>query len=126
METWPPAGHQLLFGDVPLVPFKSLPEGVVTPGYMQQLRKGDLLTPSSAQPEKDAKLLLQSFLPRVFRRPVSDDDAAPYLGIVREHLQHAERHRPDEQIEFDRSLSRHECSPKAAASTRSDWGHHTA
>ena len=90
VETWPPAGHQLLFGDVPLVPFKSLPEGVVTPGYMQQLRESETLTPSSAQPEKDAKLLLQSFLTRVFRRPVSDDDVAPYLGITIGHLQHAE------------------------------------
>jgi hypothetical protein len=90
VEMWPPAGHRLLFGDVPLVPFKSLPEGVVTPGHMQQLRNGNTLTPSSAQPEKDAKLLLQSFLSRLFRRPVNDDDVAPYLGIARGRLQHAE------------------------------------
>lgn len=89
-ETWPPAGHRLLFGEVPLVPFRSLPEQVVTPGYLQQMRKGSALTPLSEQPEKDAKLLLQAFLPRAFRRPLSDDDVTPYVNIVREHLQRAE------------------------------------
>jgi len=90
VEAWPPVGHRLLFGDVPMEPFKSLPDDVVTPGYMQQLRNSEKLTPSSVQPEADAKQLLQSFLPRAFRRPVSDDDLAPYLGIVREHLKRAE------------------------------------
>lgn len=89
-ETWPPAGNRLLFGDVPMVPFKSLPADVVTPGLMQQWRKGGTLTPSSAQPEADAERLLRSFLPRAFRHPVNDDDVAPYLRIVRERLKRAE------------------------------------
>lgn len=90
IDTWPPAGHRVLFGDVPMVPFKSLPADVVTPGLMQQWRKGGTLTPSSAQPEADAERLLRSFLPRAYRRPVSDEDVAPYLSIVRERLKRSE------------------------------------
>lgn len=89
-EAWPPAGHRVLFGDVPMVPFKSLPRHVVTPGRLRQLRQGGSLTPSSPQPEADADRLLRSFLPRAFRRPVGDHDVAPYLGIVRERLKLAE------------------------------------
>jgi len=89
-EAWPPAGHRALFGDVPMVPFKSLPDHLVTPGLMQQWRKGGTLTPSSAQPEADAERLLRSFLPRAYRRPVSDDDLAPYLEIVHGRLKRSE------------------------------------
>jgi hypothetical protein len=90
VEAWPPVGHQRLFGEMEVVPFKKLPAAVVTPGAMQRLRKGDQFTPVSSQPEADANQLLHAFLPRAFRRPVNDDDVAPYLGLVRQHLERAE------------------------------------
>jgi hypothetical protein len=90
VEAWPPVGHQRLFGELEVVPFKKLPAAVVTPGAMQRLRKGDQFTPVSSQPEADANRLLRAFLSRAYRRPVNDDDVAPYLGIVRKHLDRAE------------------------------------
>lgn len=90
VEAWPPVGHQRLFGELEMVPFKKLPAAVVTPGALQRLRKGEQLTPVSSQPEADANRLLRAFLPRAFRRPVSDEDVTPYLGIVRQHLEREE------------------------------------
>lgn len=89
-ENWPPVGHELLFGDLQMVPFRKLPADVIAPGALERLRRGDRLTPVSKQPEADAERLLRAFLPRAFRRPVSDDDVAPYLGIVKQHLTRAE------------------------------------
>jgi hypothetical protein len=90
VEAWPPVGHQRLFGEVPLVPFNKLPAAAITPGAMQRSRAGTQLTPLSRQPAEDAERLLRAFLPRAFRRPVSDEDVAPYLGIVQQHLERAE------------------------------------
>lgn len=69
---WPPRGHQLLFGDLPLKPAgTNAPKG-----------KGPLpLVPTSTSPEADAKRLLPRFLAAAFRRPVSDAKAAPYLAL---------------------------------------------
>ncbi len=85
-ETWPPVGHRRLFGEVPMKPFKELPKEVVLPGPLQQMRYSAKQTPFSEQPEADAKKLLTAFLARAFRRPVTDEDVAPYLAIVTEHL----------------------------------------
>ena len=38
--------------------------------------------PVSDRPKEDAERLIRRFLPRVFRRPVSDDDAKPYVARV--------------------------------------------
>jgi hypothetical protein len=90
-EQWPPVGHRRLFGNVPLKPFKELPKEVVTPGDLGRLlRYTDQLTPVSEQPEADAKKLLTEFLGRAFRRPVSEEDVAPYLGIVTRKLEERE------------------------------------
>lgn len=90
VESWPPLGHQRLFAELEVVPFKKLPAAVVTPGAMQRWRKGGQLTPVSSQPEADADRLLRAFLPRAFRRPVTEEDVTPYLGIVRQHLEREE------------------------------------
>lgn len=90
VNAWPSIGHRRLFGDLPMVKFKELPGTVATPGRLGRLRDSDLLTPVTAQPESDAKRLLSAFLARAFRRPVDATEVAPYLGIVREHLERAE------------------------------------
>jgi len=86
-DVWPPLGHQRMFGDVPLKPFKGLPKDAVTPGELQNLRSSDKLTPVSAEPLTDAKKLLANFLSRAFRRPVNNDDIQPYLEIVSKRLE---------------------------------------
>ncbi|VTT98475.1 Uncharacterized protein OS=Chthoniobacter flavus Ellin428 GN=CfE428DRAFT_6462 PE=4 SV=1: PSD3: PSD5: PSD4: PSCyt3: PSD2 [Gemmataceae bacterium] len=85
-EAWPPVGHGRLYGDSPLKPFKELPKDVVTPGPLQALRNTDKLTPVPADAAATAKAAVRDFLARAFRRPVTDDDAAPYLALVTERL----------------------------------------
>ena len=51
---WPPPSHRRLFGDL-------------------DLTKGTLA---------DAEQVLRRFLPRAFRRSISDDDMRPYLKLV--------------------------------------------
>jgi hypothetical protein len=57
-ETWPPRGHTLLYGDVPLT-------------------KGT---------EADARRLLSSFLPKAFRRTITSAELEEHLSLFREEL----------------------------------------
>ncbi len=84
VNQWPPPGHQLLFGNLPV---QDLPPdattnraGVVrrTPGGVQVI---------SYQPEKDAEQLLHAFIENAYRHPVRDNDVAPFIGIVHRALQ---------------------------------------
>jgi len=85
-EVWPPVGHQRLFGGMAMKRFKELPKGTIFPGPLGQWQNSTKLTPVSEQPEVDAKKLLTTFLSRAFRRPVTEEDVAPYRAIVIEHL----------------------------------------
>lgn len=85
-DTWPPVAHAHLYGDVPLKPFKDLPKDAVTPGPLQAIRGTPQLTPAPADAAAAAKAALRGFLARAFRRPVTDDDVAPYLGLVAQRL----------------------------------------
>jgi hypothetical protein len=72
-EQWPPPGHRLLYGDLPLQPADPK-----TPG--KDLRA------TSAQPEADARRLLAAFLPKAFRRPVSEDEVSEHLALVKQQM----------------------------------------
>jgi hypothetical protein len=97
-DTWPPASHKRLFGDLPIREFvaKDHP-GVKAPKRTpdrQQLFMGKnkpdpipgLWTVTSDKPLEDADRLLADFLPRAFRRPVSADIRKAYVGRVAERL----------------------------------------
>jgi hypothetical protein len=77
-EQWPPPGHQLLYGDLPLQP--------ANPNVATK----DLRVVSS-QPEADARRLLAAFLPKVFRRPVTDEEVTEHLALVTEQMQKGRR-----------------------------------
>lgn len=96
-EVWPPRSHRVLFGELPLSEFKPAERpGIRVPQRKQvrQLGAGrnrpdpsqGLWTVSSDQPLKDADRLLASFLPKAFRRPVSDDVRRAYIAKVDERL----------------------------------------
>jgi hypothetical protein len=68
-DRWPPAGHALLFGDLPLRPG---PDGTATV--------------VSARPEQDAERLLRGFVRKVYRRPVSDSEEVRFLPIIHGEL----------------------------------------
>ena len=97
-DTWPPVGHKLLFGDLPLKPFdpKANP-GIRPPPRTpdrQQLFMGKnrpdpvegVWTVASDSSLSDADRLLADFLPRAFRRPVPADVRKQYAAKVGERL----------------------------------------
>lgn len=69
-DTWPPASHRRLFGELPQAP---------TPTRNQRNR----VEVVSQGPEADAHRVLHSFARRAFRRRVTDDDLKPFLALVR-------------------------------------------
>jgi hypothetical protein len=58
LDSWPPAGHRRLFGEL-------------------DLQKATLA---------DAETVLRNFAPRAFRRPVQDGEIAPFLALVKAKL----------------------------------------
>ena len=62
---WPTAGHQLLFGDLPLRPGQS---GAVE------------IAPRNAGP--DSERLLRAFMQRAYRRPVAEPDVQRFLEVI--------------------------------------------
>jgi len=89
-EAWPPRGHQILFGDLPLKPFAQLPKGTL-PGPYESIRSSNRPTPAPEDPQAAGPPLLLNFLSKAFRRPVTAADAAPFLDV------------------FSASLARNEC-----------------
>ncbi|WP_206292618.1 DUF1592 domain-containing protein [Humisphaera borealis] len=103
-EQWPPESHRRLFGDLPLKPFDAA-TGLKPPTHAAPVQKlgygwpkpweippGDskpqpLVTVASPAPLEDAKRLLANFLPRAFRRDVSDAEIMRYVGLVQQRLE---------------------------------------
>jgi len=70
-DAWPPLSHQALFGNLPMK---------VASAYHKTI------TVDSQQPEADAERLLRTFMPRAFRRPVTDDEVQAVLALVKQQL----------------------------------------
>jgi mono/diheme cytochrome c family protein len=91
-DEWPPTSHRRLFGSLPIVPFAKLSPNVPRPARPTAFRQargaingpGRLVpgTTISDDPPGDARRLLSVFLPRAFRRPVSDAEIQRYAAIV--------------------------------------------
>ncbi len=92
---WPPESHRRLFGDLPLIampkvrdyrapkrspPRQTKPNGRNGPG------KYVLGTVASINPSADAGRLLKDFLPRAFRRPVTDEEVSRYVKLALSRL----------------------------------------
>ena len=69
-DTWPPESHQRLFGDLP----------------QQPVRNTGMLEVRSADPAKDADRILRAFIPKAFRRPVTEAELQPYLKLAQTKL----------------------------------------
>ena len=94
-ESWPPASHRRLFGDLPLV---ELPKNAsIKPPSRKKVRQigagmnrpdpeSGVWTIRSDTPLADAHALLKQFLPNAFRRPVEDADTQRYVAIVQTRL----------------------------------------
>jgi hypothetical protein len=72
-DTWPPASHRRLFGDLPQerAPLPNLPDRVEV---------------VSKDPPADAERILRGFVRRAFRRAVTDDDVRPFVALVKAKL----------------------------------------
>jgi hypothetical protein len=72
-DTWPPASHRRLFGDLKQAP-------APTPEDKNRLEV------VSKQPLADAERLLRDFLRRAFRRAVTGEDVKPFVARVKAKL----------------------------------------
>ena len=101
-ESWPPASHRRLFGNLPLVELsneRGRPTPRVPPPALRfsgarpnhhdgrEFQKNQpVWTVASARPKEDAERLLRDFLPRAFRRPVAAEELEVYVKLAHEHL----------------------------------------
>jgi hypothetical protein len=97
-DVWPPRHHRVLFDELPLVEFQAADHPGVKPPFRKMVRqigagknrpdlvKG-LFTVQSENPLADADRLLASFLPKLFRRPVSAEVRQAYVARVNDRLQ---------------------------------------
>ncbi|NQW46815.1 MAG: DUF1587 domain-containing protein, partial [Planctomycetes bacterium] len=97
-ESWPPESHRRLFADLPLVPFDANTGGrppfrepvkqIVGNAYPsnRELTKDDTAPPlvsvASSTTEADAVRLLFSFIPKAFRRDVTNDEVLQYAQLA--------------------------------------------
>lgn len=72
-DTWPPPSHRRIFGDLPRKP---------APTYNHPNR----VEVASDDPLADAARILHSFARRAFRRPVTDEEIAPFVALVKDKL----------------------------------------
>lgn len=85
-------GYQRMFGDLPKVP--RMPDGKKPPENWKAWHPNEYsakpLVAQSQSPKTDADRLIRAFLPRAFRRPVSEELAAHYVKIVQDQLEKGE------------------------------------
>jgi hypothetical protein len=95
-DTWPPAGHQRMFGDLPIedVSESSAPTGNAETSQglsaigLRSFKGPRGVNAISTHPEEDAQRLLRQFLQDVYRRPSDEDDLQIFMGVARRALGH--------------------------------------
>jgi len=85
-DEWPGRGHELLFGGI-----ESREIEPANPNVKKRWNYVPRYEFVSERPEADAERLLRGLLPRVFRRPVGEEDLAPLMALVRSRLEVGER-----------------------------------
>lgn len=87
-EEWPPPGHKLLFGDLPMQTRKAS-DGVVRPDDDDDLTPRKFHPPPgveviAAKPDEEAPRLLRSFLKHAYRRPVDETaEVKRFMAVYR-------------------------------------------
>ena len=89
-DQWPPAGHKLLFGDLPMVNRKVLakPDNPSHTNKFGQRRfkKAPGVEVLSKQPMADAERLLRNFIRQAYRTPTDDQEVKRFLPVVKNAL----------------------------------------
>ncbi len=92
-EVWPPAGHQVLFGNLPLTnrppaaPAASATASTNRPGGRPRFQPAPGVQAISSKPLADAERLLRGFVAQAYRRPVGLDEHRRFLPVVEQALQ---------------------------------------
>jgi hypothetical protein len=76
-DQWPPAGHRVLFGTLPIQDRPGVEGG---PRRRQRLAG---VTVESSDPMADAERLMRAFLGRAYRRTVAEEDVDRFVALVR-------------------------------------------
>ena len=91
-DQWPPAGHKLLFGDLPFVARKQKDEPEPEENNERRRRRGPRFRPApgveviSTNHLKDAENLLRNFLQHAYRKPAADRELNRFLPVVQSAL----------------------------------------
>ena len=89
-EEWPPAGHKLLFGDLPVKErHVAVVEDNPAPtrrGGRHRFKPPPGVEVLSQSPLADAERLLREFVRQAYRRPTDDDEVRRFLPVVRAGL----------------------------------------
>ena len=94
--SWPPESHRRLFGDLPIEPIDAvsaanLERAKKEPLKAEYLAKQIKQEVISKEPAADADRLLRGFIPKAFRRAVSDAEMAPFIALVKARLDNGYR-----------------------------------
>jgi hypothetical protein len=87
-EQWPPAGHQLLFGNLPTVE-RQADDHSLSRGRRSHAFRGVEVV--SEQPMADAGRLLREFVQQAYRRPVPETEWRRFLPVVEQALDRGNR-----------------------------------
>lgn len=83
IDQWPPAGHQLLFGKLPMEDHAPI---LTTNRAGTVRRQAAGVEVTSNEPQKDAEKLLRGFMERAYRRPVKEQDVQSFLRVTQRAL----------------------------------------
>ncbi len=89
-DQWPPAGHKLLFGDLPMVN-RAMAKVEEDPSQTNRFGQRRFKPPPgveviSKQPMADAERLLREFIRHAYRQPTDEADVKRFLPVVRSAL----------------------------------------
>ena len=85
IDSWPPDGHRLLFGDADIVP---VDEAAKMARVTDAMRRNQLTVQRTS--DDRIKVQLSNYMSRAFRRRVSSEEADKYFGLIRARLEQGE------------------------------------
>jgi hypothetical protein len=94
-DEWPPAGQQVLFGDLPIGDVdvaESADDGNETNQRLSAIGLRSFQGPRGVQvisktPEQDAERFLRRFMQAAYRRPLVEEDVQSFLGVAQRVLE---------------------------------------
>ena len=92
-DQWPPAGHKLMFGDLPMtnrVAAAEADQASASGKPRRRFRPTPGIEVLSQQPLADAERLLRGFLHEAYRRPTDDTEVKRFMSVVHAALDQGE------------------------------------